>query len=59
MNLVRSKQRDAVVLGQVEEAGAEVEARLLPVGEALVPERLNLLQRGWRRCARRPPRAAS
>ena len=37
------QQRDAVVLGQVEQAGTEIEARLLPVGEALVPERLDLL----------------
>ena len=37
------QQRQAVVLGQVEQAGAEVEARLLAVGEALVPERLDLL----------------
>ena len=37
------QQRDAVVLGQVEQAGAEIEARLLPVGEALVPEGLDLL----------------
>ncbi len=40
------QQRDAVVLGQVEQAGAEVEARLLTVGEALVPEGLDLLVRG-------------
>ena len=37
------EQRLPVVLGQVEQAGAEVEARLLPVGEALVPEGLDLL----------------
>ena len=43
------EQRDAVVLGQVEQAGAEVEARLLAVGEPLVPEGLDLLKRRWRR----------
>ena len=37
------EQREPVVLGQVEQAGAEVEPRLLPVGEALVAERLDLL----------------
>src|SRR6202044_828822 len=34
-----------VVLGEVQEAGAEVEPRLLPVREALVAERLDLLVR--------------
>ena len=42
-NFAALQQRDAVVLGQVEEAGAEIETRLLPVGETLVPERLDLL----------------
>ena len=37
------QQRHAVVLGQVEQTGPEVEPRLLPVGEALVSERLDLL----------------
>ena len=37
------EQREPVVLGQVEQAGPEIEPRLLPVGEALVPERLDLL----------------
>ena len=37
------QERDAVVLGQVEQAGPEIEARLLPVGEPLVAESLNLL----------------
>ena len=49
------QQRDAVVLGQVEQAGAEVEARLLPVGEALVAERLDLLV-GRRGAGARPRR---
>ena len=52
------QQGDAVVLGQVEQAGAEVEARLLPVGEALVPERLDLLVGRRGRRARPPPRSA-
>ena len=43
------EQRLAVVLGQVEQTGAEVEPRLLAVGEALVPEGLDLLVRGWDR----------
>ena len=43
------QQRHAVVLGQVEQPCPEVEARLLPVREALVPERLDLLVGGRRR----------
>src|SRR3984957_17073889 len=39
------QQGNAVVLGQVEQAGTEIEARLLTVGEALVPEGLDLLIR--------------
>ena len=42
-NFARSSSGQAVVLGQVEQAGAEVEARLLAVGEALVAEGLDLL----------------
>ena len=38
-------ERQAVVLGQVEQAGAEVEPGLLPVREALVAEGLDLLVR--------------
>ena len=43
------EQRQAVVLGQVEQPRAEVEPRQLPVGEALVPEGLDLLVRRWDR----------
>ena len=39
------EQRLPVVLGQVEQAGREVEPRLLAVGESLVPEGLDLLVR--------------
>ena len=42
------EQRQPVVLGQVEQPRAEVEPRLLAVGEALVPEGLDLLVRGRR-----------
>src|ERR1700733_9029874 len=42
------EQRLPVVLGQVEKARAEIEAGLLPVREALVAERLDLLVRRWR-----------
>ena len=53
------QQGDAVVFGQVEQAGTEIEARLLPVGEALVPEGLDLLIRrrgGVARPVARSPR---
>ena len=49
MNLARSSS-GTVVFGQVEEAGAEVEARLLAIGEPLVSEGLHLLK-GRRRDA--------
>ena len=42
-NFARSISGRAVVLGEVQEAGPEVEAALLPVGETLVAEGLDLL----------------
>ena len=52
MNFTRSSSGSAVVLGQVEEPGAEVEAGQLPVGEALRSRRRRSASGSLRRSGR-------